>query len=260
MTIIHRVVNNADSAVVVEDLVVRRGGRVALDGLSLNVPRGQVLGVLGPSGSGKSTLIRAIVGVQIVESGRVEVLGEPAGSRGLRHRVGYVTQAPSVYDDLTVRANLAYFAAVCGADEAGVGKAIDVVDLADHADVLVRNLSGGQRARANLAVALVGTPDLLVLDEPTVELDPVLRRSLWDLFHRLADAGASLLVSSHVMDEARRCDRLVLLRRGRVLADATYSELLAQTGTDDAESAFLSLIDGADACDAPSRPTGGASA
>ena len=233
-----------NDAVEVEHLRVVRGGRTVLPDLSVRIPTGQVVGLLGPSGSGKSTLIRAIVGVQVVESGRVTVLGQPAGSVGLRDRVGYVTQSPSVYDDLTVRANVRYFASILGVGLAKADEAIEAVDLTSHADAMVRNLSGGQRSRVSLAAALVGDPDLLVLDEPTVGLDPVLRRDLWNLFNRLAhEGGRSLLVSSHVMDEASRCDRLLLLREGRILADQTLGDLLSSTGTKDAESAFLALID-----------------
>ncbi len=232
-------------AVEVEALRVVRGGRVVLPGLDLQVPRGQVVGLLGPSGSGKSTLIRSLVGVQVIESGTVTVLGRPAGSADLRARVGYLTQSPSVYDDLTVRENVRYFAAVVTTDDpdAAAERAIDAVDLGSHAGSRVDRLSGGQRARVGLAATLVGDPELLVLDEPTVELDPVLRRDLWALFHRLAATGTSLLVSSHVMDEATRCDRLLLLREGEILADGTLPELLARTGTPDVEAAFLHLID-----------------
>jgi ABC-2 type transport system ATP-binding protein len=230
-------------AVEIERLRVVRGGRVVLPELSVRIPAGQVVGLLGPSGSGKSTLIRAVVGVQLVESGGVRVLGEPAGSPALRRRVGYVTQAPSVYDDLSVRANVRYFADILGMPPATVDEAVAAVDLTSHADTEVGRLSGGQRSRVSLACALVGDPDLLVLDEPTVGLDPVLRRDLWELFRSLAAQGRSLLVSSHVMDEAVRCDRLLLLREGEVLADATLPDLLEATGTQDAESAFLALID-----------------
>ena len=232
-----------NNAVEVDHLTVVRGGRTVLPGLRLTVPAGQVVGLLGPSGSGKSTLIRAVVGVQVVAGGTVRVLGEPAGSPGLRHRVGYVTQSPSVYGDLSVRANVRYFASILGVGPSAADDAIAAVDLMSHADVVVDRLSGGQRSRASLAAALVGDPELLVLDEPTVGLDPVLRRDLWNLFSRLAAQGRSLLVSSHVMDEASRCDRLVLLREGRVLADGTLADLCARTGTQDAESAFLALID-----------------
>ncbi|GGB75274.1 multidrug ABC transporter ATPase [Knoellia flava TL1] len=243
-------------AIVVEHLVVRRGGRSVLPDLSVTVPAGQVVGLLGPSGGGKSTLMRAIVGVQQVESGDVTVLGRPAGHPDLRHRIGYVTQSPSIYADLSVRHNLTYFAQVLGASPDAVDRAIEAVDLTSHADASVSTLSGGQRSRASLAAALVGDPEVLVLDEPTVGLDPVLRRDLWNLFRRLAhDEGRTLLVSSHVMDEATRCDRLILLREGEILSDSTLAELLARTGATDAEEAFLRLVDRA----AEARPTDAAS-
>ena len=232
-------------AITIRDLRVRRGGKLVLDGLSMDVARGSVTGLLGPSGSGKSTLIRSIVGVQIVESGEVEVLGRPAGSADLRARVGYVTQAPSVYTDLTVRENLHYFARILGAGDDRVEQVITEVDLGAQTGQLVGSLSGGQRARVSLATALLNRPELLVLDEPTVGLDPVLRRDLWALFHGLAEAGSTLLVSSHVMDEADRCDSLLLLRDGALLASVTPDELRTRTGEQDIEAAFLALAEGA---------------
>ncbi|MGZ5307893.1 MAG: ABC transporter ATP-binding protein [Solirubrobacterales bacterium] len=231
------------AAITVDQLKVTRGGRRVLHGISFTVRQGSVTGLLGPSGCGKTTLMRAIVGVQIVESGSVEVLGEPAGSAGLRPRVGYVTQAPSVYGDLSVSENLHYFARVLGAAPERVGAVIDAVDLPAHAQQVVRDLSGGERARASLATALLGEPPLLVLDEPTVGLDPVLRRDLWKMFHGLADAGATLLVSSHVMDEASRCDQLLLMREGRLIATETPEGLRARTGEQDLEAAFLALVE-----------------
>jgi ABC-2 type transport system ATP-binding protein len=234
--------NRQSPAIVVDGLRVIRGSREVLPGLSLSVPTGQVVGLLGPSGGGKTTLLRSIVGVQVVAAGAVTVLGEPAGSPGLRSRVGYLTQQPSVYGDLTVRQNLTYFAALLGAPHDAVERTIAVVDLTSDADSRVDRLSGGQRSRVSLAAALVGSPELLILDEPTVGLDPVLRRDLWAMFHRLADGGTTLLVSSHVMDEATRCDRLLLLREGRLLADDSPDGLLARTGAPDAERAFLALI------------------
>jgi ABC-2 type transport system ATP-binding protein len=233
-------------AVSVRDLRVRRGGRRVLHDVSVAVPRGSVTGLLGPSGCGKTTLLRAVVGVQVVERGEVEVLGLEAGSAPLRRRIGYVTQDPSVYLDLSVRENLRYFASVLGAPAADVDRVVEEVGLTDHADAVAGQLSGGQLARVSLAVALLGTPELLVLDEPTVGLDPLLRRTLWDLFHSLAAGGVTLLVSSHVMDEAARCDRLLLMREGRLLADDSPSALLARTGTDDVEAAFLALVDAAE--------------
>ena len=233
------------AAVQVRGLTVVRGSGPVLDGLDLDIEAGLVTGLLGPSGCGKSTLLRSIVGVQKTHGGSVTVLGQPAGSAPLRSRIGYVTQAASVYDDLTVAENLRFFARVLGVGADEVLRVVDAVDLGTHADAVVGELSGGQRSRASLAVALLGSPDLLVLDEPTVGLDPVLRRDLWRLFHELADAGATVLVSSHVMDEADRCDRLLLMREGAILANGTPAEITHAAGTDDVESAFLSLVESA---------------
>ena len=226
----------------VDSLRVIRGGNVVLPNLSLTMYPGEITGLLGPSGCGKSTLMRAIVGVQVVESGTVRVLGEPAGSSSLRRRVGYVTQSPSVYDDLPVTSNLRYFARIYGVSKDRVAEVIETVGLADHAQKAVRNLSGGQRARVSLATALLNKPEVLILDEPTVGLDPVLRAELWGTCHQLADEGATLLVSSHVMDEAERCDRLVLMREGHVLANATPAEILRQADATTIEEAFLHLV------------------
>jgi ABC-2 type transport system ATP-binding protein len=231
-----------NNAVDVRDLVVVRGGREVISSLVFTIASGGVTGLLGPSGCGKSTLMRALVGVQRLASGSVQVFGEEAGAKSLRHRIGYLTQAPSVYDDLTVTENLRFFAKVLGVDRAEVDRCIDDVDLRSHADQVVGKLSGGQRSRASLAVSLLGEPDLLVLDEPTVGLDPVLRRDLWALFHRIADAGTAVFVSSHVMDEAERCDRLLLMREGRIIADGTPTEIRDKTGSDDIEQAFLAIV------------------
>lgn len=226
----------------VRDLVVVRGAREVLPGISLDVTAG-VTGLLGPSGCGKTTLMRALVGAQRLRSGSVEVLGEPAGSAPLRTRVGYVTQSASVYDDLTVAENLTFFARVLGVPRDSADEAVVSVGLGDQRHQVVGRLSGGQRSRVSLAVALLGSPDLLVLDEPTVGLDPVLRRDLWGLFHRIADGGAAVLVSSHVMDEAERCDRLLLMREGRIIADGTPEQIRTRTRADDIEQAFLYLVE-----------------
>ncbi|GAA1135460.1 ABC transporter ATP-binding protein [Kribbella jejuensis] len=231
------------NAVSCHDLVVVRGAREVLHGIGFDLRAGSVTGLLGPSGCGKTTLIRAIVGLQDRVTGDISVLGLPAGAAELRGRIGYVTQEPSVYGDLTVLENVRFFAAVLGVAAAEVDRVIAAVDLTGHADARVDSLSGGQRSRASLAVALLGSPELLVLDEPTVGLDPVLRRDLWALFHELADAGSTLLVSSHVMDEASRCDRLLLMRDGELLADETPEALLDSVGTTDIEQAFLTLIE-----------------
>lgn len=234
-----------NSAVTAEGLRITRGERHVLHGLDFTVPAGQITGLLGPSGCGKTTLLRALVGVQSGVSGRLEVLGLPAGDPSLRRRIGYVTQNPAVYADLSVRANLRYFADVCGVRRGRVAAVLDDVDLAEAADQRVATLSGGQRARVSLAAALLGEPDLLVMDEPTVGLDPRLRRELWALFRRMADTGRALLVSSHVMDEASRCDRLLLMRDGRLVADDTLAAVLQRSGQHDVESAFLALAEGA---------------
>jgi ABC-2 type transport system ATP-binding protein len=231
------------TAIRIRDLRVVRGRTVAVRDVSLDIQAGEVTGLLGPSGCGKTTLMRAVVGVQRVTAGEVEVLGRPAGSRELRPRVGYVTQAPSVYADLSVEENLAYFARVVDVDARRVAEVLADVDLTTHAGQLVGRLSGGERARVSLAAALLNRPEVLVLDEPTVGLDPVLRRDLWAMFRALAAGGATLLVSSHVMEEAARCDRLLLMRDGVILAVATPAELRERTGSYDLEEAFLRLIE-----------------
>jgi ABC-2 type transport system ATP-binding protein len=236
---------NSSVSIEIRDLHVRRGGRLVLPGVSLDIRPGVVTGLLGPSGSGKSTLMRAIVGVQIVESGEVTVLGGPAGSPENRRRVGYVTQAPSVYGDLTVRENLHYFSRILDVPAERVDEAIGIVDLGGHERQVVRTLSGGERSRVSLATALLGHPEVLVLDEPTVGLDPVLRRDLWETFHRLAGDGTTLLVSSHVMDEAERSDELILMREGRIVATGAPDALREQTGQTDLEEAFLVLAEAA---------------
>jgi ABC-2 type transport system ATP-binding protein len=232
-----------DNAIEVRDLVVVRGGKEVLHGISTGVRAGKVTGLLGPSGSGKTTLMRAIVGVQRVRSGRVDVLGQPAGSPALRAKVGYLTQAPSIYADLTVKENAHYFASLYpGITKADADQAVRDVGLGEAANQLVSKLSGGQHSRASLACALVGKPTLLVLDEPTVGQDPVLRDELWQRFHALAAAGTTLVVSSHVMDEAGRCDRLLLIREGRIIADDTPDAVRGSAQTDNLEEAFLRLI------------------
>jgi ABC-2 type transport system ATP-binding protein len=230
------------NAVAVRDLVVVRGDNTVLPGITLSIPAGSVTGLLGPSGSGKSTLLRSIVGVQRVTSGEVEVLGLPAGSAALRTRVSFMTQSLSVYRDLTVRENLRYFARILEVTPAEVDSVLELVELTAMADREVERMSGGQQARVSLATALLGRPEVVVLDEPTVGLDPVLRQNLWDLFEGLATRGCTLLVSSHVMDEASHCDELLLLRDGHLLASGSPEELLARTGAADLEAAFIAMI------------------
>lgn len=248
---------NKSVCIDVQDLSVKRGKSLVLDQLSFQLEAGKIIGLLGPSGSGKSTLLRSIVGNQIITSGSVTVLGQSAGSKSLRRKVGYMTQAASVYDDLTVRQNITYFANILGLSTDEVNRVIQGTDLAEQASRLVIDLSGGQRNRVSLAIALLGNPEIVILDEPTVGLDPVLRADLWDLFARLASTGICLVVSSHVMDEAMRCDQILLLREGKILAQLSPFELMERTRATDPEGAFLKLIDSGTTdpqSDAPSAP------
>ena len=231
-----------DAAVAARNLTIVRSGMQVLRRVSFEVQPGSVVGLIGPSGSGKTTLIRSIVGLQRISDGDVQVLGLAAGSAPLRDRVGYMAQASSVYEDLTVRQNIAYFTRILGYPTSEVDRVIQQVDLVKQRDQIVDKLSGGQRARVSLAIALIGRPALLVLDEPTVGLDPVLRQSLWGLFRELAKEGVTLLISSHVMDEAAHCDQLLLLRGGKLIANDTVRAILKETGTHDVEAAFLHLV------------------
>jgi ABC-2 type transport system ATP-binding protein len=234
---------DASAAIEVEQLGVARGGRPVLRDLSLRVAQGTVTGLLGPSGSGKTTLMRAIVGVQLLARGRVAVLGLPAGAAPLRRQVGYMTQTPSIYGDLSVEENLRYFARIVDVDRRRVEEVLELVGLGEARGRLVGSLSGGQRARASLASTLLHRPRVLVLDEPTVGQDPVLRAELWRTFHALAGEGATLLVSSHVMDEAAECDALLLMREGAILRETTPDALRRETGEQDLGRAFLAVIE-----------------
>lgn len=225
-------------------VIVQKDTTTALNDVSFSLEAGKVTGLIGPSGSGKTTLIRSIVGAQKVTSGTVTVLGKPAGHKSLRSQLGYVTQLPAIYDDLTVRQNIRYFATIMGCGKADADKVIEQVDLTAQAKQVVGSLSGGQRARVSLAVALLGDAKLLILDEPTVGLDPLLRQHLWQLFKNLAAEGKTLLISSHVMDEAEQCTNLLLLRDGKVLSDSTKEQLLAKTNTKTVQAAFLKLVEG----------------
>ncbi|MBI5668137.1 MAG: ABC transporter ATP-binding protein [Chloroflexi bacterium] len=220
----------------------------ALRGLSLNVERGITYGLLGPNGSGKTTLIRAIIGLLTPDSGEVRVLGTKMPNKAILSRIGYMTQQTALYDDLTVRQNVEFFAVVGGLNgdvRAAVDEAIALVDLTDRANSRVRELSGGMKQRCSLAVALVHHPDVLLLDEPTVGVDPQLRVQFWQHFRQLNAQGVTLIVSSHVMDEAERCDRLGFLRGGLLLAEGTASELRQRAGTATLEAAFLRFADAA---------------
>ena len=224
----------------VEDVSKRFGTQPALDGVTLRVRRGEVYGILGPNGAGKTTLIRSLVGLIVPDGGTVTVLGRRMPSLDILARVGYMTQQAALYPDLSAAENVRFFAEIYGAHD-GVRDALEFVDLWDRRDSVVSDLSGGMRTRCSLACALVHKPDLLLLDEPTVGVDPQLRVQLWDRFQRMAREGASILVSSHVMDEAERCDRLGLIRFGRLLAEGTVAELKLTAGVERLEDAFLKL-------------------
>lgn len=230
-----------NEAIVIDDLKVTRGSRRILKGVSISLEKGSITGLLGPSGSGKSTLIRSIAGVQKVESGTVTILGRPAGSRAARASVGYMTQASAAYKDLTVRENVAHWARIARAPASAVDEIISQLRLTDRAHALASNISGGQASRLSLACTMVGNPPVLLLDEPTVGLDPVLREEIWDLIRERAAAGTTVLVSSHVMDEAQRCDSLVFIREGDILATGTAESILEDTATSSMDAAFLAL-------------------
>jgi ABC-2 type transport system ATP-binding protein len=232
----------AEHSIRADELVVTKEHDTILKGLSFSVAAGSITGLIGPSGSGKTTLLRAIAGVQKVTRGRLEILGSTAGSAILRRKVGYMAQSSSVYGDLTVAQNLRYFAKLVGANKVQVEQVIETVRLSTHRNMQVKRLSGGQQARVSLGIALLGNPDLLILDEPTVGLDPLLRRELWKLFEELALAGKTLLVSSHVMDEAEHCQSLLLLHDGQLLWSDMKDRLLETTGVSTVEDAFVQMV------------------
>lgn len=225
----------------IRDLLVVRDHKTILQDITCGVPKGRVVGLIGPSGSGKTTLMRSIVGAQTIRRGTVTVLDEPAGSEGLRHQIGYMSQGAGVYTDLSVIENLRYFGRLLGLPKAEADRVIEIVELGPQRNQTVATLSGGQTVRVSLAVALLGTPPLLVLDEPTVGLDPLLRQKLWQLFDKLAGAGTTLLISSHVMDEAEKCGELLLMRDGRLIAQGSAMTLLQKTKTSSLEDAFITL-------------------
>ncbi len=237
-----------EQSVKIKNLSVTLGGSFkALVDINLDLPVGKTIGFIGPSGAGKTTLIRSIVGSINITKGEVLVFNESAGSSSLRSKVSYMTQELSVYPDLTVKENLKYFITMANTPKkdrmSSLVEVLKLVDMTSKSDILVSSLSGGEKQRVSLAVALIGSPKLMVLDEPTVGLDPVLREKLWQLFFKLNERGSTLIVTSHSMDEASRCDDLVLIRDGKLISHSTPEELLKRTGSSSVEESFLKLVE-----------------
>jgi ABC-2 type transport system ATP-binding protein len=232
-----------DTIILANELSVIRTGTPILNEINLEIPAGKITGLIGPSGCGKTTLMRSIVGSQRITSGSLKVNGKSAGSVELRGQIGYMSQSPAVYFDLTIRENLAYFSQLLGVDRQTVDNVIKQVELEKFESRTPKALSGGQISRLSLAIALLNNPNLFILDEPTVGLDPVLRSSLWKIFREMSSAGKSFLISSHVMEEAERCDELILMREGWLLFHGSPNLLLSETKSKSIEEAFLSLIE-----------------
>ncbi len=234
--------NKTDIVISISNLNVIRGKIEVLANFDLEINKGSVTGLLGPSGCGKTTLMRSIVGLQIIKSGDVQVLGRKAGSLEVRERLGYMSQSPAVYSDISVLANLKYFASISNTSSTRVNEVLDLIELSSHKDSLTGNLSNGQKARVSLGIALLPDPEVLVLDEPTVGLDPLLRERLWSVFGNLSSEGCTLLVSSHVMAEAEHCNSLILMRDGEVIYHGSNEELLHKTEKNNTESAFITIV------------------
>jgi len=233
----------APLAVEARDIRKHFGSVTALDGLTLSVNVGEIYGLLGPNGSGKTTFIRVLAGLVRPDAGDITIFGRPPRDAVAGGGVGYMTQAAALYGELSVDENLRFFAALEGVGdvEARIADALGRVGLLERRRSVVNTLSGGMRTRVSLAATLLHGPKLLLLDEPTVGVDPAQRREFWEHFRALASSGVTILVSSHVMDEASRCDRLGLIRAGKVLAEGSARELVTRAGTSDLESAFLAL-------------------
>ena len=230
-----------DAIVEVSGLHKHFGDTRAVDGIDLQVQRGEIYGLLGPNGSGKTTLMRLLAGLLRASAGNVRILGQEMPNKAVLSQVGYMTQATALYEDLTVRENVAFFAEMYGSASGpeAVDAAVELVGLQERANSLVRTLSGGMKQRSSLACALVHRPRLLLLDEPTVGVDPQLRAVFWSYFRRLASEGVALIVSSHVMDEAERCDKLGFVRNGKLLAEGSAEVLRAKAGASTLDDAFL---------------------
>lgn len=232
-----------ESAVQIEGLEVQYGHQIVLPKLDLVIPKGQIIGLLGPSGCGKTTLVKSIIGINKYKSGSIYVFGKQIPSFDAMSAIGYMSQNDALYDDLSAIDNLLFFGKIYGihgkAANIRAKELLDFVDLSNDSKKAVRYYSGGMRRRLSLAIALINRPNLLILDEPTVGIDPVLRRKFWDEFELLKSEGCTILATTHVMDEASRCDRIILLREGKIIANGTPGELLIETNTNNIEDAFL---------------------
>jgi len=232
-----------DEIVQIKDLYKHFGSVRAVDGLNLSVKGGEIYGLLGPNGSGKTTLIRLILGLLKPSSGDISVLGQTMPDKSILSQVGYMTQSSALYDDLSVWENVAFFSEICGSmSRKQVDESVTLVGLQDKKDALIRTLSGGMKQRTSLACALAHQPKLLLLDEPTVGIDPQLRATFWTYFRQLASKGVTLIISSHVMDEAERCNRLGFLRQGKLLAEGSADALREKAETTTLEEAFLHFV------------------
>jgi ABC-2 type transport system ATP-binding protein len=228
-------------AIQVAGVTVEKLGKKILDNISMELPGNKSIGLIGPSGSGKTTLIRALVGSQVITEGTAKIFGEKVGSASLRSRIGYMSQKSAVYGDITVKENLEYFASICGSSEQQVAEIMESMRLNLHRDKMASSLSGGEATRLSLGIALLGNPEILFLDEPTVGLDPSLRIELWKIFASLRNQGKTILITSHMMDEAERCDILILMRNGKIIFQGNAEQLKAKTQSESIEHAFIKL-------------------
>lgn len=238
-----RLIMNNDNVIKATDLEIKYDKTTILKNINLNIKKGEIVGFLGPSGSGKTTLVKALIGMKAPTKGEIEVFGVRMPSLEVVAQVGYMAQSDALYDDLTALDNLLFFGELYNlkgkASKERSMELLELVDLQRDANKAVRNFSGGMKRRLSLAISLIHSPELLILDEPTVGIDPVLRKSFWNEFKRIKENGGSIIITTHVMDEAYNCDRLSLIRDGEIIADGSPKEIISSSGTNTIEEAFL---------------------